>query len=345
MIPIFAYRKLYPALKEHRQVEKEVYRLLAALLEPRYRKQILPGLFRAPLEYAQRNFFSILFLSIYRAVGIPPEKRLAYGIINHCLRGIVTGADNLLDDEYKELLPLNFPPAATRFKSVMHLLLFDRILFQNCSNMAAQGQITPAQKEALQDRLFQAIVPIGAEEAQEEGGIKEIIAPAEVLKTVHVYKGGKLLCLAFIAPLFLENSRRDQLSLADSGIFSIGIALQLIDDLTDFHEDILAANHNYLVSAIFHNGSTQEKSHLTRIMGEKDCSAPVEQTFPDIIRQVTREAVSEAVYGFEQLRTAGFWFDRQQAYELIRHLFELRGVKYLLPLFPAFHECQERLLC
>lgn len=45
--------------------------------------------------------FSILFLSVYKALGIPQERRMMYGVINHCLRGLVTGTGNLLDNEYK----------------------------------------------------------------------------------------------------------------------------------------------------------------------------------------------------------------------------------------------------
>ena len=52
----------------------------------------------------RRHFFSSLFLVVYRSVGVAPERRLFYGGLNHAIRGIVTGTDNLLDDEYKEML-------------------------------------------------------------------------------------------------------------------------------------------------------------------------------------------------------------------------------------------------
>ena len=334
LFPLTAYRKLYASLKEHRQVEGEIRQLLAGLLEARY---IRPGGLprRNPLAYAQRHFFSILFLSIYRAIGIPAERRLLYGTINHCLRGIVTGADNLLDNEYKELLPLDFPAGATRFKSIMHILLFDRMLFRIQERFRALGLLA-AGDLSLDSALFAAIVPIGAGEAQEEGGVKEIIPPAAVLDTVHMYKGGKLLCLSFVAPQLLEPPQfQEQLAQADQGIYHIGVALQMIDDLTDIYEDIRASNHNYLVSSVFHQGSPSESQQLTTILRQPSAEPSIETLFPETLRQVMLRAVGEALLGFAQLEKAGYWLNQAQAYDLIRHLFVLRGVKQLLPFFPT----------
>lgn len=340
MFPLVAYRKLYAALKEHRRVEGEIQHLLVELLEASYIRPVgLPR--RNPLAYAQRNFFSILFLSLYQAIGIPAERRLLYGMINHCLRGIVTGADNLLDDEYKELLPLNFPAEATRFKSVMHILLFDRMLFRIGKRFQELGFVA-ASDTVLDSALFAAIVPIGAGEAQEEGGIKEIITPAAVLDTVHMYKGGKLLCLSFVAPRLLEPAAfRERLTLADEGIYHIGVALQMIDDLTDVYEDLRAGNHNYLVSSVFHQGNPEEQQHLATIRKTSAAGPPIETLFPETLRRVMAKAVREALHGFAKLEQAGYWLNQTQAYDLIRHLFVLRGVKQLLPFFPTLVAAQE----
>ncbi len=329
MLPFVTYRKLYPSLREHRQVEAEIQRLLAATLDDRY---IGPAPARMnPLRYVQKNFFSILFLAIYRAIGIPDRRRLFYGCVNHCLRGIVTGADNLLDNEYKEMLPLAFPATATRFKSVMHILLFDRFLNKLALHRSEFGIAGDA--DQLQDALFRAIVPIGAEEATEEGGIDTILPPETILSSVHMYKGGRLLCLAFVAPRLLEGELAEPLAVAEQGVYSIGMALQVIDDLTDFYEDIRAANHNYLVSTIAHRGPTEERDFLERVLAAKN-GPPVEEACPVSVGMVMAEAVGEALDGFARLEEAGFWLDRAQAVGLIRQLFVLRGVRRLLPFFP-----------
>jgi hypothetical protein len=38
-----------------------------------------------------------------------------------------------------------------------------------------------------------------------------------------------------------------------------GIALQIIDDITDLYEDIENSNHNYLLSIIHHEGNKVEQ--------------------------------------------------------------------------------------
>lgn len=338
MIPLQVYKKLYTSLREHREVEDDIMRQLQICLDDRYISQAKKRWVN-PLHYAQKHFFSILFLAVYRAIGIHPESRQYYGMLNHCLRGIVTGADNILDDEYKELLPLNFPEPAIRFKSVMHILLFDRFIVRITKSMEEQNLLGSTDATFVQQKLFDALVPIGAEEAQEEGGVYNILPPSEILSTVHMYKGGKLLCLAFVAPQLIESSCKNKLHFADRGIFSIGIALQLIDDLTDFYEDILHANHNYLVSSITYRGNNREKDALEQALSQGNKNFPaIESLYADSINLVMEEAIGEALYGFELLEQAGFWVNRKQAYDLIKNLFVLRGVRNLLPFFPPEHD-------
>ena len=59
-----------------------------------------------PADYLAmaKNIFSTLFLYAYYAAGIAPERRVVYVAVNQCLRGMVTGCDNILDDEYKKTL-------------------------------------------------------------------------------------------------------------------------------------------------------------------------------------------------------------------------------------------------
>ena len=330
---LLSLRKLLQATHEHHEVEDGIQARFREILEPRYRTIAKARPNR--LQYLQKNFFSTLFLSIYEALGIPPTRRLFYGRINHCIRGLVTATDNLLDDEYKELLPLNFPEPAIRFKSVMHLLCFDRILEGICRQAVRDGVLTPSLLEALLDAVFRAMVPIGAEEAMEEGGVTEILPPATVLDSVHMYKGGKLLCLAFTAPLLLETECQAALRLAETGIYRIGMALQVIDDLTDFHEDLAHQNHNYLVSSVYHGGEAVERERLAAILAQPgEMPEGVEELFPDTLRLVMAQAIGEALAGFAALEEAGFWYNERQARQVIRFLFSIRGVGHLLCFFP-----------
>lgn len=333
---LLSLRRLFVASREHHEVEEAIISRFRAMMAPSYVASAPARPNR--LHYLQRNFFSSLFLAIYRAIGIPRPRRLFYGQINHAIRGLVTATDNLLDDEYKELLPFNLPEPAIRFKSVMHLLCFDRILEQLCRQAVADGLISPADLEPLLDLVFRAMVPIGAEEALEEGGVTEVLPPAEVLRSVHAYKGGKLLCLAFAAPLLLEPALAAPLRLAEKGIYRIGMALQVIDDLTDFHEDLAHRNHNYLLSAVFHQGETDERERLAPLLRQRGDAAPgteaVETLFPITVRRVMAQAIGEALLGFAALRQAGFPYSERQATRIIRFLFTIRGVGHLIPFFP-----------
>ncbi len=340
MISLTALRRFYPSINEHKMAEEEVRRLLGETLDERYIKhdQPQPGMFK----YAQKNFFSILFLSIYRALNIPCSRRIMYGIINHSIRGIVTGTDNILDDEYKELLPLRFSENATRFKSVMHILLFDRFLFRVLDEAVKDRLITLDEKYLVQQKIFESMVMIGEEEATEEGGVKRILPPAEILSSVHMYKGGNLLRLAFIAPRILEKGLSAELEKVDSGIYSVGMALQVIDDLTDFYSDIRRQNHNYLVSSVYFEGTAAERRKLDAVLADgKAAALPIEKEYSESVSRVMERAIGEALTGFEMLHEAGYWISRSQALGLIKYLFKLRGVKDLLVLLPE--ECETTL--
>ncbi len=332
---LLTLRKLFHAAKEHRQVEAGIDLIFGDMLDSRFQGPAQTK--KNSLQYLQKNFFSTLFLSIYQALDIPHSRKLLYGKINHCIRGIVTGTDNLLDNEYKEMLPFNFPEKAIRFKSVMHILCFDRILASVIREAAEDGLIGFNDIAELHDVIFRAMVPIGAEEALEEGGVTSVLTPKEILESVHMYKGGKLLCLSFAAPILLEKQRQHLLQLAYSGVYKIGMALQVIDDITDLYEDIENSNHNYLLSAIHHEGSEAEREILSAIVaGENIEGRPVEELFQDTLERVMARAIGEAVTGFADLGQAGYWFNQKQAMRIIRFLFQVRGVGRLLPFFPDY---------
>jgi hypothetical protein len=342
MMPLLALRRLLPAASEHRQVERETDRLLRQTLEEKYIGS--PPKKLRLLSYFKRHFFSILFLAVYRSIGIPAERRVFYGIINHAIRGIVTGTDNLLDDECKEMLPLRLSEQGCRFRSVMHILLFDRFLFQIAKEAVERGMFPPALQDDLQRQIFRAMVPIGEEEATEEGGVSEILPPEEILVSVHMYKGGNLLRLAMVAPRLLEKDSAALLEQADRGIYRIGMALQVIDDLTDFYEDIRGRRHNYLVSSVRYEGLPEERRLLEDALAEKG-QAPTEvaEAYRDSTARVMRRAIGEALAGFGLLESSGFPLTRRQALELIRYLFRLRGVGHLLDLLPRSEDFPESL--
>jgi hypothetical protein len=78
----------------------------------------------------ENNFFSALFLYSYHRRGIARSRRILYTAINQCLRGMVTGCDNILDDEYKKTLETDLPEEGVRFRSIVDIMVSDRVLFE-----------------------------------------------------------------------------------------------------------------------------------------------------------------------------------------------------------------------
>ena len=155
--------------------------------------------------------------------------------------------------------------------------------------------------------MFDALLAIGEREAEEGEGTGGMLKRENVIETVHRYRGGNLLRLA----------------------------LQAIDNVTDFYLDIRGIKRNYLVSSIRFEGTDEERRLLEEIMdGNGGEETPVETVFRRSTRRVLRRAMGEAHKGLDLLVRAGFNLDRSRSVPLIRFMLEVRGVKGLLPLLP-----------
>ena len=149
----------------------------------------------------KRNFFSALFLYSYFRCGIEPRRRILYAAVNQCLRGMVTGCDNLLDDEYKVTLETDLPANATRFRSVLDIMVSERVLFELLLSRSVSSEISfDTAREAVRKSLH-ALTLSGAQEATEEAGIKgHRLRPDAVLANVHHYKTGLLFQCPWAVP-------------------------------------------------------------------------------------------------------------------------------------------------
>lgn len=311
-----AFESIGPYVAEQREAEEEVLRRAAGFLAP--------GLMASPkkdvgdVEYVKTNVFSILFLAIYGALGIPPARRKFYGAVNSCVRGIVTATDNILDNEDKALLPLPLPSGAKRFKSVMSALLYDRVLDGLADDHG------PEKKAAFQRELASALYTIGEVEAEEEVGLKKVAPAGEIVRRVHARRGGNLLKLAFIAPSVYEKENRDALEKAAEGVHSIGMALQMVDDVVDLAEDARGLKNNYLLSRLL----SEKFGHGIALGGWKALAG----VRPGLVGEAVDIAVADALAGFRTLHSLGFGLDEAAAKKFIATLFELRGGGELLAL-------------
>lgn len=279
------------------------------------------------LHFLQEYFFLILFRSIFGSLGVPPERLQAYTELNFCIKGTITAADNLFDDQAKKLLPLA-DHAGARFMSILQLMSFERLLRAVLDRARGKGVVGEADVFAIQKALMDRMAEIGVLEGSEEGGVDAIPTPERMVEDVHRVRGGSLFALAFAAPSVLEEgSLARTMGEAEVAIGRLGTAFQIVDDLTDFEFDVGRRSHNLLVAQIHHGGDAGEQAALAayRASGIVPAGA-VEGEFAASARAVLDLAYSEARASFRTLSRLGHWFDPSLADEVVHAIVGLDGV-------------------
>ena len=279
------------------------------------------------LQFLQEYFFLVLFRSVFSALGVGAERLRVYTELNFCIKGTITAADNLFDDQAKSLLPL-VEHAGSRFMSILQLMAFERLLRRVLDRGEAAGILSATQRDLVQRGLIDRMAAIGTLEGSEEGGVTDIPPPDEMVEAVHRVRGGALFALAFVAPSVLEEGEmRGRLAAAEAAIAQLGTAFQIVDDLTDFEFDVGRRSHNLLVAQIHHLGSGPERAALRRFWtGQTVPADVVEVLFRDSARAVLERAYVEARASFRGLQALGFWFEADLAEDVVLAIVGLDGV-------------------
>jgi hypothetical protein len=281
----------------------------------------------AGLHFLQEYFFLILFRSIFSALGVEEDRLRVYTELNFCIKGTITAADNIFDDQAKSLLPLA-QKAGSRFMSILQLMAFERLMRRALDRGQAAAVLTGEQRDEIQRGLLDRMATIGALEGSEEGGVTDIPPPDEMVDSVHRVRGGALFALAFVAPAALEEGEiGSKMAAAEAAVAQLGTAFQIVDDLTDFEFDVKRHSHNLLVSQIHHEGTGAERAALRRFWtGEAVGPDAVEGFFRGSARAVLRRAYGEARASIEGLRALGFWLDTDLAEDVVHAIVGLDGV-------------------
>ena len=344
--PVFRSRAAVRLLEEHGvwrrlapdvQAQAEAVRTLYADL-----REVLGSEFRAPephvptadqaltaegLHFVQEYFFLILFRSIFASLGVSEDRLRLYAELNFCIKGTITAADNLFDDQDKSLLPLA-PVSGARFRSILQLLAFERLLRRALDRGQHAGLVDGAQRDAALRGLLDRMASIGTLEGSEEGGVDEVPTPDAMVEQVHRVRGGALFALAFVAPRVIESGATARsMAAAEPAVARLGTAFQIVDDLTDFEFDLGRRSHNLLTSQIFHHGTAAEKAALARFRaGEPVGEGVVESLFRDSARAVLERAYEEGRASFRALAELGHWFEPDLADEVVHAIVGLDGV-------------------
>ncbi len=222
----------------------------------------------------ERNFFSALFLYSYFRSRIPKDRRVLYTAVNQCLRGMVTGCDNLLDDEYKTTLDTDLPVTGTRFRSVLDIMVSERVLFEILLARLEHHEILPAVIRKAVRASLQALTRSGSQEAAEEAGVAEQrLSPAAVLSTVHHFKTGLLFQCPWAVPAAIEKPLPSDITRVKNALYQVGIACQILDDMVDLARDVRNRRHNYVASVI----AWENDDKLRRLLPEMASSESPEQ--------------------------------------------------------------------
>ncbi len=202
---------------------------------------------------------------------------------------MVTGCDNLLDDEYKKTLDTDIPENAYRFRSVMDIMVSDRVLFQLLMDACARQEIKADRVMTAMAASMKTMTLSGMQEASEEGGIRDILQPDELLRTVHHYKTGILFTCPWDIPLCIEDREESGISPLKEGLYRIGMGCQIMDDMVDFMSDLERKRHNFMVSLIHHSPNPLERKRLQELLAVKNSllAADLAKDFPDSLAKAS----------------------------------------------------------
>lgn len=249
----------------------------------------------------ESNFFSTLFLYSYYRTGVASDRRVLYVAVNQCLRGMVTGCDNILDDEYKMTLETDLPGRAHRFRSVLDIMVSDRTLFALLTRYCTEHNLPVEKALEASAASLQALARSGAQEASEEAGIEERLTPEDILLTIHHLKTGILFQSPWVIPTILEAAVPPEAPAMREALYDIGIGCQILDDVVDFFVDLRNRRHNYVASHLAHRQPAAVWRRMESLSAEENARDVFYAEFPAIYRSMTSEGLSRLEGGLRRL--------------------------------------------
>jgi len=235
----------------------------------------------------RHNFFSALFLLSFHRAGLPRERRTFLAAVNQCLRGMVTGCDNILDNEYKMTLDTDLP--GTRFRSVMDIMVSDRVLFDILLDLHESDAVPLNLIRRAHAASLQALTRSGAQEASEEDGVTAFLEPDRILSEIHHLKTGVLFQCVWAVPLALDSGLEAAAAPLSEALYRVGMGCQILDDMVDLVADLGMRRHNYLASLIAHRAADGEAARL-ELAGATDTAALLER-HPESRREASAQAL------------------------------------------------------
>ena len=318
------------ALLEQQECIREIHaRLAPHLASPAGTPtayEVRPG----PLPEAhlgwRKIIFSTLFQSVYHLMDVPAPRRLLYGKLIHLFRIWVTSADNLLDGEDKEVVPVVFPGQARVMRQIVAVMAADRVLAEILNDAVAAGAISAVQRDELARESLRRLLPSAAQEATEEGGIAVRPPPEEVLGVIHRLKTGLLFNVAFVGPEIVEPAAFARTARLREGLMDFGLGCQVLDDVRDMARDLLEKRHNYVLSVLAHQAPDRLNELAARAHSVSD---RLYLDVPQYALPAARRGFDLLVSGLRTLGEAGLGYDGAQAESMARAMFPVLDLEGL----------------
>lgn len=265
----------------------------------------------------ERNFFSTLFLAV-TALAVGPSRRLPlYAMVNQGMRAWVTACDNLLDDEYKEIFPLPAVGRGPRMRSVLTLLLADRIVVEYALDAFGQADLI----RQVGRVSLAALMSSAVQESEEEARPATVLPPAAILADVHARKTGDLFVAPLALPVAIEDAPPARLRLAATTLRQFGLACQILDDINDLAGDLAAGRHNLLASILWHE--QDRPADVADARREPSGTWAAAERFPEATRRawsLAQRRFSRSLDGLARLGVPTSGEDRGQLVRWMAHL-------------------------
>ena len=268
------------------------------------------------------NFFSTFFLGVTRQLVGPSRFMPLYAMVNQGMRAWVTACDNLLDDEYKAVFRFSFDEGGPRMRSVLTLLLSDRVVTEYIDRefREAKGLLAEVGRTSLR-----ALLPSALQECDEEVRPVAVAGVEEILSDIHKRKTGDLFEAPLALPLALETVDADRAESARTAVGSFGLACQIIDDIRDMGDDMDQGRHNLLVSMV-----ARRRGGEVGWLEQLRCAPPGDWTswemFGDVAAEAGAMALQRFAASFDAMADLGMALSAAQKQAVVACMFALLRV-------------------
>ena len=266
----------------------------------------------------ERNFFSTFFLAVTRSIIGESRYLPLYAMVNQGMRAWVTACDNILDDEYKEIFAFAFHERGLRMRSILTLLLADRVVTEFIADTYGD---TAAIKDVGRISL-QALVPCALQECDEEVRPVPVLSPSEILRDIHKRKTADLFAAPLALPLAMETVEVIAAEDALTAVRSFGLACQIIDDMKDMADDLYTGRHNLLVSIISQD-RRDDNQWLEQLRNTDNRDWASWERFPAAVGSAGEMAMERFESSFDALARIGIALSEAQRDVVVTCIFAL----------------------